>query len=279
MTPIDLPAALVDPAPRSPGLEALFDAVAADYDQSGVAFFGPIAARLVEVLEVAPGERALDLGCGRGAVTALLADAVTAAGSVTALDLSTVMVEHTRALVPGADVGQGDAADPDLPAASYDVVTASLVLFFLAEPGAVARRWLELLAPGGRLGLTTFGPASALWQEVDEHFKPYLPPQMRDPRVVGPDSPFTSTERLEEMLRTAGASTVTTLVEPVTFAVSGPEQWLRFSMGTGQRAMWAAVPPDRRAEVYASCAALLDGARGADGSVELSQEVRYTVVR
>ena len=44
-----------------------------------------------------PGERALDIGCGRGAATALLAEAVGDAGTVTAIDLSQRMVEHTRA--------------------------------------------------------------------------------------------------------------------------------------------------------------------------------------
>ena len=40
----------------------MFDTVAADYDQSGVAFFQPIAARLVGLLDVHQGEYALDLG-------------------------------------------------------------------------------------------------------------------------------------------------------------------------------------------------------------------------
>ena len=147
------------------------------------------------------GESALDLGCGRGAVTALLPDAVGPDGSVTALDLSAAMVEHTRSLVPTAEVVKGDAARPDLGGATYDVVTASLVLFFLPEPLAVAGRWLDLLAPGGRLGLTTFGPQNDLWRHVDALFKPYLPPHLRDPRVVGPDSPFATDERFEALLR------------------------------------------------------------------------------
>ncbi len=275
-------AALDDPAPGAPGLEGLFDRVAADYDQSGVAFFQPIAERLVEALDVRPGERALDVGCGRGAATVRLADAVGPQGAVTAFDLSAEMVAHTSALVPDAEVLKLDAAAPDLaahlPRAPYDVATASLVLFFLADPAAVAARWLGLLAPGGRLGLTTFGPASDLWREVDAHFVPYLPAHMRDPRIVGPDSPFATTERLEAMLTAAGATSVRTSVTSLRFTLTGPEQWLRFSLGTGQRGMWAAVPTDERQDLYDRCAALLEGARASDGTITLGQDVRCTVV-
>ena len=76
---------------------ALFDSLAADYDQSGVAFFQPIAEQLVALMVVRSGEQALDIGCGRGAATLRLAEAVGAEGSVTAVDLAPAMVEHTRA--------------------------------------------------------------------------------------------------------------------------------------------------------------------------------------
>ncbi|MGN6129345.1 MAG: class I SAM-dependent methyltransferase, partial [Nocardioidaceae bacterium] len=115
----------------------LFDDLAADYDRSGVDFFMPIARRLVELLEVRPGERALDLGCGRGAVTFPLAAAVGEAGHVTAVDLSPAMVSLARSVAPAnVEVACLDAAAPDLPERSYGVVASSLVLFFLPDPAA-----------------------------------------------------------------------------------------------------------------------------------------------
>jgi len=57
-------------APRAPSpVAALFDAVADDYDQTGIDFFGPIATGLVAELDPRPGESCGGLGCGRGAVT------------------------------------------------------------------------------------------------------------------------------------------------------------------------------------------------------------------
>ena len=46
----------------------VFDRAAPTYDAVGVAMFGPIAERLVAELDLRPGERVLDVGCGRGAV-------------------------------------------------------------------------------------------------------------------------------------------------------------------------------------------------------------------
>ena len=64
-----------DPVAR---VRATFEAIADDYDQSGVPFFVPTAEGLVEALAPQPGERVLDIGCGRGAATSLLARAVPA---------------------------------------------------------------------------------------------------------------------------------------------------------------------------------------------------------
>ena len=77
----------------------LYTELADAYDSSGVEFFGPMARRLVELIAPRPGERALDIGCGRGAVSLPLAEAVGPGGAVTAADLVPAMVEalpHTK---------------------------------------------------------------------------------------------------------------------------------------------------------------------------------------
>jgi SAM-dependent methyltransferase len=58
-----------------------------------------------------------------------------------------------------------DAAAPDLPPGGYDLAVSSLVLFFLPDPAEAVRAWLRLLAPGGRLGISTFGARDAAWEE------------------------------------------------------------------------------------------------------------------
>ena len=145
-------------------------------------------------------------------------------------------------------------ATPPLPAASFDVVASSLVLFFLPDPAAALARWVRLLAPGGRIGLTTFGDEHPVWTALNELFRPWLPPGMLDPKVVGPDAPFSSDAGMETLLRDAGATDVRTVTRRVDVPWGDVEGWKAFSMSTGQRAMWAMVPAEER-----------DGLRGAGG--------------
>jgi SAM-dependent methyltransferase len=47
----------------------------------------------------------------------------------------------------------GDAAEPPLDRAAYDVVLCRHVLWALPDPAVALRRWVDLLGPGGRLVL------------------------------------------------------------------------------------------------------------------------------
>ena len=270
------------PAPDSVArVRATFDTIADDYDQSGVPFFGPIAEGLVDALAPRQGERGLDIGCGRGAVTSLLARAVLPTGAVDAIDLSPAMVEHTRALLAAqghdARVEVMDAGDPALPASSYDVIASSLVLFFLPDPATALARWVDLLAPGGRIGLATFGQEHPAWSAVNALFRPWLPPAMLDPMALDPDDPFSSDAGMETMLREAGASDVRTVTLRVPVPWGDVEGWKAFSMSTGQRAMWAMVPADERDGLEARAAQILADARDDSGRVVIWQDLRYTL--
>jgi ubiquinone/menaquinone biosynthesis C-methylase UbiE len=260
---------------------ALFDAVADDYDQTGIDFFAPIADGLVAELDPQPGESCVDLGCGRGAVTLGLAERVLPDGSVVGLDLSPGMLAHARTLLAGrgfdVDLRVGDAADPDLPSGGADVVAASLVLFFLAEPAAALARWVDLLRPGGRIGLATFGDTDPVWDAVDKEFGPWVPPMMRDPRVVGPDSPFSSDAGMERMLREAGAVDVRTAGFRLQVRFGDVAGWERFSRATGQRAVWSRVPADDVAGLVERAGEHREAARDEDGSVVVWQDIRYTL--
>ena len=261
----------------------VFDTVADDYDQSGVEFFGPIAARLCDLVAPVAGEHALDVGCGRGAVTLRLAGSVAPDGFVTAVDVSAAMVRHVQQAAERAGLGNVraqvlDASAPSaLPVGGFDVLTASLVLFFLPEPGAALEQWLRLLRPGGRAGLTTFGDQDATWTEVDALFHPYLPAQLLDPRARGEDSPFASDEGVERLLGEAGGVDVRTVREPVPIRFADAAQWRTWTMGTGQRLFWKLVPEDRREPLFAEAAGLLERARDDAGDIVLHQDVRYTI--
>lgn len=81
---------------QNAGTAALFDAVAGTYDSVGVDFFQPIAQGLLAAMPPRPGERWLDIGCGRGAVLLPAAEGVGPQGRSVGLDISPAMVEQAR---------------------------------------------------------------------------------------------------------------------------------------------------------------------------------------
>lgn len=262
-----------------PQIQRLFDLVAQDYDHVGVPFFQPIADGLVEAVGAAPGRRALDLGCGNGAASRALARAVAPTGSLVGLDLSPAMVEQARASMGEAlsDVSfvVGDAGDPDLPDQSFDVVVSSLVIFFLPDPSGALARWVRLMAPGGRIGLSTFGRSSPEWQALEAHLRPFMPPM--DPRMVGPQSPFASDAGMEAMLTDAGAVDVQTTSRRLEFGFEDFDQWVRFSRSVGQRIAWERMSDDDTQRVLREARATFDEGASPDGMLRTWQDVRYTV--
>jgi ubiquinone/menaquinone biosynthesis C-methylase UbiE len=266
---------------RSAGVAAIFDQVADTYDNVGVPWFTPIAERLVAGLAPRPGERALDIGSGRGAALFPLASAVGPSGSVSGIDLSERMVAATSADISArglanVDLQVMDASAPQFPPAGFDIVASSLVIFFLPDPAGALVNWRELLVPGGRLGISTFGAPSAVWRAVDAVFRPYLPPAMLDARTSGAAGPFESDAGVEGLLQDAGFVNVRTESFDLDVVLTDVEHWSRWSHSHGQRAMWDAVPEGDRAAVMATVAGILEDARNPDGTFGLSQVVRLT---
>ncbi len=102
---------------------------------------------------VRPGERALDLGCGTGWLTAELAEA---GAKPVGVEIATAALERARAAHPALDfrLAPIDGALP-FEDCSFEVVWASEVIEHVADTA----RWLSearrVLAPGGRLLVTT----------------------------------------------------------------------------------------------------------------------------
>ena len=106
-------------------------------------------ALLEQHLPPAPSD-VVDLGCGTGTLSLLLAEA---GHRVRGLDYSPAMVAAARAKTAGAgvEVLEGDAAEPPYAPGSCDVVLSRHVLWALPDPSAAIARWVALLRPGGRL--------------------------------------------------------------------------------------------------------------------------------
>jgi len=114
--------------------------------------FAPTTAAFVRRVADAP-RRVLDLGCGPGHTTLLLAGAFPDA-AVVGLDRSEAFLDEARRQAPtGVRFVHADVTTPPLPDAPGDLVFARFVLSHLPARGAVLRAWIGALAPGGALAV------------------------------------------------------------------------------------------------------------------------------
>ncbi len=129
------------------------------------AMFAPLAERVAEMVEAAPGDRALDVACGTGALSRVLAARVGASGRVVGLDLTPGMLAVARAQprVPGAPIEfvQGDADQLPFSAGEFSLVTCQQGLQFVPDRAAVLAEFRRVLGPGGRAAVACWSDLSS----------------------------------------------------------------------------------------------------------------------
>ncbi len=271
----------------------LFDRAAATYDQVDVEFFSTFGERLVQLAALSPGERVLDVGCGRGAVLFPAARAVAPGGSVLGIDLSPAMVERCAADavaqgLDGVEVRVDDAEHPDVAPGSFDAVLAGLVIFFLPDPGAALESFRTALAPDGRLALSTFGSDDDRFASVfgavaahipsppgadgDEHAVPDRPARAQD-------GPFASSGSITALLEEHGFGSVDHLEADYGIEFRDPEHWIEWSWSHGARQLWEMIDDADRPAAHAAAVDALSTLAEPDGSLVHRWRVRYTIAR
>ncbi len=98
--------------------------------------------------------RALDIGCGTGFLTLLLAEL---GHNVTGVDFAPEMLELARQKASQAglvvEFRQGDVEELEDPDDSYDLIVARHLIWTLPNPARAVHEWQRVLKPGGRLAL------------------------------------------------------------------------------------------------------------------------------
>ena len=145
-------------------------------------------------LAPASGLRWIDVGCGTGAFTQLLADRC-APAEVQGVDPSEGQLAFARAR-PAARVAEfrvGDAMALPFPAASFDAAVMALVLVFVPEPAKGIAEMARVVRPGGMV-------AAYMWHMLGGGFP--LDPMLIEIRAMGltpPRPPRMEASGLEAM--------------------------------------------------------------------------------
>ena len=118
------------------------------YDTFMGRYSRPLAVVFADAAGVTPGQSALDVGCGPGALTGVLVDRLGVA-AVSAFDPSPPFVSECAVRHPGVVVRRGRAEEVPFGDAEFDVAMAQLVLHFVTDADLVASELRRVLRPGG----------------------------------------------------------------------------------------------------------------------------------
>lgn len=188
----------------------------------------PLGQRVMERLAIAVGERVLDVGCGCGSCSVELARRVGPTGTVTGIDLSTVMLERAREAARDAGLAHvhfenADAQTHRFRSAGFDVAFSRFGVMFFSDPAAAFTNLREALRPGGRVGFVCWQALQHnAWMHIPlDAALPFLPPQPPpEPNAPGPFA-FADAQRVRDILTRAGLVAVQIDAQHETLSIGG----------------------------------------------------------
>lgn len=134
---------------------------------------GPAGDAGLRALAARPGERILDIGCGAGASTVALAEAVGPDGHVIAADVSPDLLAQARERLDGAQnvtLMEADAQSADL-GAPADALYSRFGSMFFDDPPSAFRHLYGALGPSGRAVFVAWQePVRNQWAHVPMTF-------------------------------------------------------------------------------------------------------------
>lgn len=113
-----------------------------------------------------PGLSVLDVGCGTGAITAGIAEAVGPRGFVIGVDRDEANLELARSehpAVPNLRLEHADATTLTFEA-QFDIVTAARTFQWVSDPALAISRMKAALKPSGRLVVLDYNLAANKWE-------------------------------------------------------------------------------------------------------------------
>jgi SAM-dependent methyltransferase len=218
------------------------------YDRFMGRYSGPLARAFADAVGVEAGQRALDVGCGPGALTTELVRRL-GADSVSAIDPSEPFTAACAARNPGVDVRTGPAEAMPFADDAFGVALAQLVVQFMADAHAGVAEMRRVVAPGGAVAACVWDYAGGmrmlrLFWDASRHVHDDPPDEASRMR-------FAQEGHLAELLASAGLEDVRDgSVEVEGSYESFDDFWEPFTLGVGPAgAFVASLDDDRRARL------------------------------
>ncbi len=149
-----------------------WDLAVAFYEVGWRAQLEPAQSLMLDLVDLRPGERVLDVACGTGLVSFRMAAAVGERGTVVGTDISGQMVEAAGRIaaargIANASFERADAEELPLPDASFDAAVCALGLMYVPDPVQALGEMRRVLRPGGRAAAAVWGArGNCGWAEI-----------------------------------------------------------------------------------------------------------------
>jgi SAM-dependent methyltransferase len=227
-----------------------FDVAADAYDRYMGRYSRILSPQLADFAGVRAGQRALDVGCGPGALTAELVERL-GASAVSAVDPSESFVSAARERHPGVEVVRASAEQLPFSAQTFDASLAQLVVHFMPDPANGLAEMARVTRPNGVVAACVWdhggqGPLNLFWRAARE-----LDPEVDDEATL----PGVREGHLAELFEAAGLHEIESTalwvsLEHATF----DDWWEPFTKGVGPAGSFlASLGSEEQVEIRESC--------------------------
>jgi SAM-dependent methyltransferase len=232
-----------------------FDVAAAAYDRFMGRYSLLLSPQLADFAGVRSGQRALDVGCGPGALTGELVSRL-GASAVSAVDPSEPFVAAARERYPGVEVLRASADRLPFPPQTFDATVAQLVVHFMSDP---TQGLAEMARVTRRKGVVaacvwdhagSLGPLSLYWAAARQ-----MDPEVDDESQL----PGVREGHLAELFEAAGLSEIEDTALWISLEHPTFEAWWEpFTKGVGPAGSYlASLSAERQAELRGRCQATI----------------------
>jgi ubiquinone/menaquinone biosynthesis C-methylase UbiE len=248
-----------------------------------------VSNKLVELAEIKPGDKVLDIATGIGEPAVTAARRVKPNGKVVAIDISPQMlaIAKTRARSLGLDSViefiESDGEKIDLPDSTekFDVILSRFGLMFFPNLSAALVKIREMLVTNGSLSAAVWSaPSKVPWLDlafasVRKQINNAPGPT---PMTLGPFA-LADVDALKQFFSQAGFRDIKTNTSQVTFEFDSPESYTKLHQQTASRihAMLANQTEEVKKQAWNSITEAVWQYADSHGRVNLDNEVIYIV--
>jgi len=210
---------------------------------------------LLRALELRPGMRVLDVGCGAGDPALEIAAWVRPRGRVVGIDIAAPMLATARRRarllgLTNAQFRRADLASLRL-RGRFDALAARFSLMFAADVGEALEQMRAALRPGGRAAIAVWAPLSANpgSRLRDEAVRPFLREPPPDPESSPHPLRLGRPGLLPRLMRGAGFTSVTVQPVRVLWVYPSLDDYVRMQIDSSLADLWQTLSARDRARL------------------------------